>query len=76
MTALLERIRQLRDEQTLLENSAVGESRYNGVVEQAVQEVEGMICRAACFDLLMVDIKIIEVDKEIRSHSTNSSAVA
>ena len=46
MTALQERIWRLRiypGEQTILENSPVGESQANGVVEKAVQEVEGMI---------------------------------
>ena len=43
LVALQERVRQLRNginEQTILENSPVGESQSNGVVEKAVQEVE------------------------------------
>ena len=46
MTALQERVRVLRSapgEQTILENSPVGEHQSNGIVEKAVQESEGMI---------------------------------
>ena len=46
MTALFERLRRLRnqsDEQTLEENSPVGESQSNGVVEEAIKEVEEMM---------------------------------
>ena len=46
MTALQERVRVLRSapgEQTILENSPVGEHQSNGIVEKAVQETEGMI---------------------------------
>ena len=45
LVALQERLRQLRNginEQTILENSPVGESQSNGVVEKAVQEVENL----------------------------------
>ena len=46
MTALQERVRVLRSapgEQTILENSLIGEHQSNGTVENAVQESEGMI---------------------------------
>ena len=45
LVALQERLRQLRNginEQTILENSPVGESQSNGVVEKAVQGVENL----------------------------------
>eukprot|EP00973_Karenia_brevis_P008088 1095820-Karenia_brevis.AAC.1 len=32
-----------RSASTILENSAVGESRSNGLTEKAVQEIQGMI---------------------------------
>ena len=46
MKALFERVRRLRNasgEQTLEENSPVGESQANGVVEEAIKEVEEMV---------------------------------
>ena len=43
MTALQNRIRQARDDQTILENSPVEDSSSNGAVEKAIQEVEGHI---------------------------------
>ena len=45
-TALQERVRVLRSapgEQTIFENSPIGEHQSNGTVEKAVQESEGMI---------------------------------
>ena len=43
MIALQNRIRQARDDQTILENSPVEDSASNGAVEKAVQEVEGHV---------------------------------
>ena len=46
MKALQERIRQMRtasNEQTLVENSPVGESQSNGFVEEAIKDVEEMV---------------------------------
>jgi hypothetical protein len=46
MTALYERVRRLRNrtgEQTLEEHSPVGESQSNGIVEEAIKEVEEMM---------------------------------
>ena len=43
MKGLQERIRMARSDQTILENSPVEESQSNGVVEKAIQEVEGMV---------------------------------
>ena len=43
MTALQNRIRQARSDQTILENSPVEDSQGNGAVEKAVQEVEGHV---------------------------------
>ena len=46
MKALYERLRRLRNasgEQTLEENSPVGESQSNGVIEEAIKEVEEML---------------------------------
>ena len=43
MVALQERIRQSRSDPTVLENSPVEQSQANGVVEKAVQEIEGMV---------------------------------
>ena len=41
--ALQEQVREGRDAITILENSPVDESQSNGVVEKAIQEVEGMV---------------------------------
>ena len=43
MMALQERLRQARQQPTVLENSPVEQSQSNGVVEKAVQEVEGIV---------------------------------
>ena len=41
--ALQEHIKTSRDATTILENSPVGESQSNGVVEKAIDEIEGMV---------------------------------
>ena len=43
MTALQDRVKQAREEETVLLNSKVRDSQGNGVVEKAVQDTEGMI---------------------------------
>ena len=69
--ALQREIKNIRQSETMLENSPVGESRSNGLIEMAIQEVQGAIRTLKdC-----VESKLIDKETGERGTTTLNGAV-